>query len=142
MVRFKVRTRFRRVLSEPKLTWFFKNRWLLVELIPCPSTSTTSALDVSAPEDNAIGSKHIWSALKQSVIANFGDTGWGAISSSLTSELSDFSKWRSTERRFQSNTTLRQQMCVSFVLRETSIRLLGPELHYCLPSKDANIFPT
>ncbi|KIP11014.1 hypothetical protein PHLGIDRAFT_21911 [Phlebiopsis gigantea 11061_1 CR5-6] len=62
----------------------FKNRWLLVELIPCPSTSTTSALDASAPEGSAIESKNIWSALKQSVIANFGDVGWGAVSSSLT----------------------------------------------------------
>ncbi|GJE85635.1 ribonuclease Rpp14/Pop5 family protein [Phanerochaete sordida] len=61
----------------------FKNRWLLVELIPCP-TATASALDASSPEDNGINSKQIWSALKQSVLNNFGDTGWGAVSSSLT----------------------------------------------------------
>ncbi|KAI0701210.1 hypothetical protein BC835DRAFT_269174 [Cytidiella melzeri] len=61
----------------------FKNRWLLVEFLPCP-TASSSVLDTSSRDGPEITSKHIWSALKQSVIANFGDTGWGAMSSSLT----------------------------------------------------------
>ncbi|KAF7965842.1 hypothetical protein HWV62_14450 [Athelia sp. TMB] len=53
----------------------FKNRWLLVEFIPC-APSTAPARPMSA--------KHIWAALKQSVIAHFGDVGWGAVGLSLT----------------------------------------------------------
>ncbi|KAG6906968.1 hypothetical protein DXG01_011165 [Tephrocybe rancida] len=51
----------------------FKNRWLLVELIPVGSGTP-------AP----IEGKHIWGAIKQSVISNFGDTGWGSVGLSLT----------------------------------------------------------
>ena len=54
------------------------------------STTTGTELDASSPEDNGINSKQIWSALKQSVINNFGDTGWGAVSSSLTSTFRAF----------------------------------------------------
>ena len=32
--------------------------------------------------------KAIWAALKQSVLTNFGDTGWGAVGLSLTGEFS------------------------------------------------------
>ncbi|KAI0346255.1 hypothetical protein BDW22DRAFT_1405164 [Trametopsis cervina] len=61
----------------------FKNRWLLVELLPC-SNANANVLDVS-PHDGTgeITSKHIWSALRQSITTNFGDVGWGAVSSSL-----------------------------------------------------------
>ncbi|OSC96971.1 hypothetical protein PYCCODRAFT_1472225 [Trametes coccinea BRFM310] len=60
----------------------FKNRWLLVEFLPVPAPvpgrpSTTKSQD-------EITSKQIWAALKQSVITHFGDTGWGAVGSSLT----------------------------------------------------------
>lgn len=54
----------------------FKNRWLLVEFIPC----SDGPLDAR----NQTNAKQIWSALKQSVLHNFGDTGWGAVGLSLT----------------------------------------------------------
>ncbi|KAI0791195.1 hypothetical protein C8Q75DRAFT_805555 [Abortiporus biennis] len=66
----------------------FKNRWILVEFIPCvsPTNSNNSSI-LAVPglisSNNEITSKQIWSALKQSIIANFGDTGWGAVGSSL-----------------------------------------------------------
>lgn len=55
-----------------------QNRWLLVKFLPIPGQQSTRA-----PED--INSKQIWATLKQSVITHFGDTGWGAVGSSLTS---------------------------------------------------------
>ncbi|KAJ6464002.1 hypothetical protein C8R45DRAFT_506050 [Mycena sanguinolenta] len=51
----------------------FKNRWLLVELIPASNASQT-------PLDG----QKIWSALRQSILANFGDVGWGSVGLSLT----------------------------------------------------------
>ncbi|KIM82313.1 hypothetical protein PILCRDRAFT_97507 [Piloderma croceum F 1598] len=56
----------------------FKNRWLLVEFIPCSDGQSTRR------PANEINAKQIWSALKQSVLNNFGDTGWGAVGLSLT----------------------------------------------------------
>jgi len=52
----------------------FKNRWILVEFLPLPYPNQQSV---------ALDSKQIYAALKQSVIVNFGDTGWGAVGSSL-----------------------------------------------------------
>ncbi|KAF5359410.1 hypothetical protein D9756_002919 [Leucocoprinus leucothites] len=57
----------------------FKNRWLLVEFIP-----TTLPLDQAAPSTNPLDAKKIYNALKQSILTNFGDTGWGAVGLSLT----------------------------------------------------------
>lgn len=37
---------------------------------------------------NTLDGKTIWAALKESVLANFGDTGWGAVGLSLTGKLS------------------------------------------------------
>ena len=54
--------------------FLFQNRWILVEFLPLPYPNQQSA---------ALGSKQIYAALKQSVIVNFGDTGWGAVGSSL-----------------------------------------------------------
>ncbi|KAI0363865.1 hypothetical protein BV20DRAFT_975164 [Pilatotrama ljubarskyi] len=59
----------------------FKNRWLLVEFLPVPAPTPGRPTPGTQEE---ITSKQIWSALKQSVIAHFGDTGWGAVGSSLT----------------------------------------------------------
>ncbi|TBU27785.1 hypothetical protein BD309DRAFT_953056 [Dichomitus squalens] len=59
----------------------FKNRWLLVEFLP---VSTSVPGHVARAQEENITSKHIWAALKQSVITHFGDTGWGAVGSSLT----------------------------------------------------------
>lgn len=53
----------------------FKNRWFLVEFI-----TVSSELSQQPPLDN----KQIYSALRQSIISNFGDTGWGAVGMSLT----------------------------------------------------------
>ncbi|XP_006458877.1 hypothetical protein AGABI2DRAFT_200739, partial [Agaricus bisporus var. bisporus H97] len=58
----------------------FKNRWLLVEFIPTeiplnqPTTSTNNSFD----------GRKVYLALKQSIITNFGDAGWGAVGLSLT----------------------------------------------------------
>lgn len=49
-----------------------KNRWLLVEFIPVDD----SAL--------ALSEKSIWAAIKQSVVHNFGDAGWGGVGVSLS----------------------------------------------------------
>lgn len=54
-----------------------KNRWLLVELLPCTGDAVTYAAS------EGLNGKHIWSALKEAVLDNFGDVGWGAIASSL-----------------------------------------------------------
>ncbi|KAF6756843.1 hypothetical protein DFP72DRAFT_892452 [Ephemerocybe angulata] len=65
----------------------FKNRWLLVELIPLPQTHTPStASNTSRPRTpaNNLDGKTIWAALRQSVLTHFGDVGWGAVAPSLT----------------------------------------------------------
>ncbi|KAA1467207.1 hypothetical protein DENSPDRAFT_832205 [Dentipellis sp. KUC8613] len=54
----------------------FKNRWLLVEFLP-PSSAGTNR-----PPAELTG-KQIYAALRQSVIAHFGDVGWGAVGASL-----------------------------------------------------------
>ncbi|TFK61455.1 hypothetical protein BDN72DRAFT_778160, partial [Pluteus cervinus] len=50
------------------------NRWFLVEFIPAAATK---------PGASTLDGKSIHFAIKQSTIANFGDTGWGAIGLSL-----------------------------------------------------------
>ncbi|KAF9483181.1 hypothetical protein BDN70DRAFT_911334 [Pholiota conissans] len=59
----------------------FKNRWILVEFIPV-SQGTAQLGKVGS--GNKLDGKVIWAALKQSVLSNFGDTGWGAVGLSLT----------------------------------------------------------
>lgn len=59
-----------------------QNRWLLVEFIPCPNDSDGPTYLPS----EGLNSKLIWAALKESVLSNFGDTGWGAVASSLTGQ--------------------------------------------------------
>ncbi|KAM5544800.1 hypothetical protein V8D89_001698 [Ganoderma adspersum] len=59
----------------------FKNRWLLVEFLPCP---VAGPVQPSRSPEEQTTSKAIWAALKQSVITHFGDTGWGAVGASLT----------------------------------------------------------
>ncbi|KAF7366773.1 Ribonuclease P/MRP protein subunit POP5 [Mycena sanguinolenta] len=51
----------------------FKNRWLLVELIPA-----------SNPSQTHLDGQKIWTALRQSILTNFGDVGWGSVGLSLT----------------------------------------------------------
>ncbi|KAH9902383.1 hypothetical protein C8Q73DRAFT_785074 [Cubamyces lactineus] len=60
----------------------FKNRWLLVEFLPIPAP--TPGRPSVALSQEELTSKQVWAALKQSVITHFGDTGWGAVGSSLT----------------------------------------------------------
>ncbi|KAL4066710.1 Rpp14/Pop5 family-domain-containing protein, partial [Scleroderma citrinum] len=50
-----------------------QNRWFLVEFIAVSSDSSV-----------ALDGKQIHSALRQSIISNFGDAGWGAVGMSLT----------------------------------------------------------
>ena len=52
-----------------------QNRWLLVEFLPV--------------DDGALvlSEKTIWAAVKQSVVHNFGDAGWGGIGVSLSGKL-------------------------------------------------------
>jgi ribonuclease P/MRP protein subunit POP5 len=56
-----------------------KNRWLLVELIPARKAN-----------QQAVNGKDVYAVLKQSILNNFGDTGWGAVAFSLTGPLSSF----------------------------------------------------
>ena len=79
MVRFKVRQETLQLITN-RAYGVFQNRWLLVEFIPFDNECATYL-----PSEN-LNSKHIWNALKDSVIANFGDTGWGAVGASLTGE--------------------------------------------------------
>ncbi|TFK18774.1 hypothetical protein FA15DRAFT_760467 [Coprinopsis marcescibilis] len=58
----------------------FKNRWLLVEFIPISQAQSSITTAVTSNLDG----KLIWGALRQSILTNFGDTGWGAVASSLT----------------------------------------------------------
>ena len=74
MVRFKVRTGDLRGSKGSADEFLLQNRWLLVEFLPLPYPSQQST---------ALNPKQIYAALKQSVIVNFGDTGWGAVGSSL-----------------------------------------------------------
>ncbi|EEB99422.1 hypothetical protein MPER_00906, partial [Moniliophthora perniciosa FA553] len=56
----------------------FKNRWLLIEFLPLDQLSN------STQTLSHIEGKHIWGAIKQSVITHFGDVGWGCVGLSLT----------------------------------------------------------
>jgi len=53
----------------------FKNRWLLVQLLH-PSQGVTATWTQLTPQK-------IYTALKNSLIHNFGEVGWGAVSASL-----------------------------------------------------------
>ncbi|KDQ15839.1 hypothetical protein BOTBODRAFT_173512 [Botryobasidium botryosum FD-172 SS1] len=55
----------------------FKNRWFLVEFIRCETTTDGGRRPAT------VSSKQIWNALKDSVLLNFGDAGWGAVGGSL-----------------------------------------------------------
>ncbi|KAG9313657.1 ribonuclease P/MRP protein subunit [Chiua virens] len=55
----------------------FKNRWLLVEFISVSNDKDKSCTPSS------FDAKHIYTALRQSVISNFGETGWGAVGGSM-----------------------------------------------------------
>ncbi|KAG2128677.1 uncharacterized protein EDB93DRAFT_1108922 [Suillus bovinus] len=59
----------------------FKNRWLLVEFID------TSMVDASTEKESSstqsLDGRLIYNALRDSVVTNFGDTGWGAVGMSL-----------------------------------------------------------
>lgn len=56
-----------------------QNRWLLVELISCNNQVPSS----TGPE---LLSRHVSQALRESVVKNFGEVGWGAVASSMTSK--------------------------------------------------------
>ncbi|VDC04956.1 unnamed protein product [Peniophora sp. CBMAI 1063] len=52
----------------------FKNRWILVEFLTPSNAEPTRELSGQA----------IFSALRESVVTNFGDVGWGAVGASLS----------------------------------------------------------
>jgi hypothetical protein len=86
MVRFKVRFISKPLASAHPSSILLnhpdhpQNRWLLVEFIPVPVGSAGN----DNPRGGAnLNSKQVWAALKDSVLYNFGDTGWGAIGLSL-----------------------------------------------------------
>jgi ribonuclease P/MRP protein subunit POP5 len=60
-----------------------QNRWILVEFIPIAQGIAQLGKNTIGSADSIDG-KAIWSALKQSVLKNFGETGWGAVGLSLT----------------------------------------------------------
>ena len=59
-----------------------QNRWLLVEFIPITNDGSATY----APSES-LDEKKVWNAMKESVIVNFGDSGWGAVGMSLTGKL-------------------------------------------------------
>ncbi|KAG7092913.1 hypothetical protein E1B28_009218 [Marasmius oreades] len=66
----------------------FKNRWLLIEFLPVHGQNSlevdlTKASSSSSQNQTRIEGKHIWGAIKQSAISNFGDIGWGSVALSL-----------------------------------------------------------
>ncbi|KAI9454780.1 Rpp14/Pop5 family-domain-containing protein [Lactarius psammicola] len=82
MVRFKVPVLLYHRPAHAAIEPANQNRWLLVEFIPAITTTTSS---VPAPTSSqAISGKDIFNALKQSVLSNFGDTGWGEVGASLS----------------------------------------------------------
>ncbi|KAF7314325.1 Ribonuclease P/MRP protein subunit POP5 [Mycena kentingensis (nom. inval.)] len=72
MVRFKVPP----PLLEIYGVLLTQNRWLLVELLPVADANNTGP----SPLDG----QKIWQAVRQSVLNNFGDVGWGSVGLSLS----------------------------------------------------------
>jgi len=100
MVRFKVWSSRPTVFLPSVIEHALKqNRWLLIEFIPAASPLPSPSTSVSTPghghirhittlSPDAISGKDIFNALKQSVLLNFGDVGWGEVGASLAGELS------------------------------------------------------
>ena len=74
-----------------------QNRWLLIEFIPAASPSPSTSVStpghghghiqhIPIPSPDAISGKDVFNALKQSVLSNFGDVGWGEVGASLAGE--------------------------------------------------------
>jgi RNase P/RNase MRP subunit POP5 len=72
-----------------------QNRWLLIEFIPAASPSPSTSVStpgyghiqhIPIPSPDAISGKDVFNALKQSVVLNFGDVGWGEVGASLAGE--------------------------------------------------------
>jgi hypothetical protein len=74
----------------------FKNRWLLVEFIPVEDGVACMNHQLGRKSVEITG-KEIWAALKQSVIVNFGDAGWGAVGYSMTGSSARMPAWVCTE---------------------------------------------
>lgn len=78
----------RKESSKPLLV---QNRWLLVELL-LPATTTVGPTPTSVLDP--VSSTRVWKsstvfhAIKQCVILNFGDAGWGAVGVSLSGKQS------------------------------------------------------
>jgi hypothetical protein len=98
MVRFKVWLSCLSVFFPSAIEYAQQNRWLLIEFIPAASPSPSSSTSVSTPghghiqhitttSPDAISGKDVFNALKQSVLLNFGDVGWGEVGASLAGEI-------------------------------------------------------
>jgi RNase P/RNase MRP subunit POP5 len=98
MVRFKVCLSRPTVYLPSAIEHALKqNRWLLIEFIPAasPSPSSTSVSTpghghiqhITTTSPDAISGKDVFNALKQSVLLNFGDVGWGEVGASLAGEI-------------------------------------------------------
>jgi hypothetical protein len=104
MVRFKVWLSRPTVFLPSTIEHAFikQNRWLLIEFIPAASSSPPPSTSVSTPghhgpiqyittlSPDAISGRDVFNALKQSVLLNFGDVGWGQVGSSLAGEIISF----------------------------------------------------
>jgi ribonuclease P/MRP protein subunit POP5 len=77
MVRFKVSNLVYISILSLKLG-SGQNRWILVEFIPI-AQGTAQFGKYTVGNANSIDGKAIWSALKQSMLNNFGETRWGAV---------------------------------------------------------------
>jgi len=64
------------------LNYVIKNRWLLLEFVDT-STANVSAAK-GPPNTQSLDGSLIYNALRDSIVTNFGDTGWGAVGMSLT----------------------------------------------------------
>ncbi|KAG2135193.1 Rpp14/Pop5 family-domain-containing protein [Suillus bovinus] len=59
----------------------FKNRWLLVEFIDTSTVDTSAEKETS--NTRSLDGRSIYNALRDSVVTNIGDAGWGAVGMSL-----------------------------------------------------------
>ena len=82
MVRFKVS--LISIANHSLISKKCQNRWILVEFIPVVQDQGAQLGKLPISNGRPLDGKAIWAALKQSVLVNFGDTGWGAVGLSLT----------------------------------------------------------
>lgn len=109
-----------------------KNRWLLVEFID------TSTVDASAGKEplssRSLDGRLIYNALRDSVVSNFGDTGWGAVGMSLTGAYTLHNTSAFHLKWLQSSISRRPRTFVLFASHEITIELRGVRSRFSLGS--------